>query len=164
MAIVIVIVIIIGKDNDFSKYINAQSTFGALLMALLANVFSVALPSLTCFPEERPVFLREYSTNHYSVLAYFASRLTIELLVTAMQVTVSTVITYFLVGFAMEYWMLWTTVYLLACGSAALGVMVGCSTESASSAIELLPSVLLPQILFSGTCPISSCLYLESKS
>ena len=80
------IVIIIGKDNDFSKYINAQSTFGALLMALLANVFSVALPSLTCFPEERPVFLREYSTNHYSVLAYFASRLTIELLVTAMQV------------------------------------------------------------------------------
>lgn len=133
-------------------------------MALLANVFSVALPSLTCFPEERPVFLREYSTNHYSVLAYFASRLTIELLVTAMQVTVSTVITYFLVGFAMEYWMLWSTVYLLACGSAALGVMVGCSTESASSAIELLPPVLLPQILFSGTCPISSCLYLESKS
>jgi energy-coupling factor transporter ATP-binding protein EcfA2 len=94
-------------DNDFSDFINAQSTFGALLMALTANIFSTALPSLTAFPEERPVFLREYSTNHYSVVSYFASRLTIELAVNAVQVTVSTVITFFMVGFYLDYWKLW---------------------------------------------------------
>ena len=44
-------------DEDF---VNVQSSFGALLMALLANVFSTAMPSLLAFPEERPVFLREY--------------------------------------------------------------------------------------------------------
>lgn len=94
-------------DNDFSDFINAQSTFGALLMALMANIFSTALPSLVAFPEERPVFLREYSTNHYSVVSYFASRLTIELVVNAIQVTISTVITYFMVGFYLDYWILW---------------------------------------------------------
>lgn len=137
-------------DNDFSDFINAQSTFGALLMALTANIFSTALPSLVAFPEERPVFLREYSTNHYSVLSYFASRLSIELAVNAVQVTVSTVITYFMVGFYLDYWTLWTAVYLLAGASSALGVMVGSATESPSTAIELLPAVFMPQILFSG--------------
>jgi hypothetical protein len=94
-------------DDDFSDFINAQTTFGALLMALTANIFSTALPSLVSFPDERPVFLREYSTNHYSVVSYFASRLSIELAVNAVQVTVSTVITYFMVGFQLDYWILW---------------------------------------------------------
>jgi ABC-type multidrug transport system permease subunit len=162
-------------DNDFSDFINAQSTFGALLMALTANIFSTALPSLVAFPEERPVFLREYSTNHYSVVSYFASRLSIELAVNALQVTASTIITYFMVGFYLDYWTLWyvrqptseechtmtphvflyclvcrTAVYLLAGASSALGVMVGSATESPSTAIELLPAVFMPQILFSG--------------
>jgi ABC-type multidrug transport system ATPase subunit len=137
-------------DNDFSSFLNAQSTFGALLMSLTANIFSTALPSLVAFPEERPVFLREYSTNHYSVVSYFASRLTIELVVNAVQVTVSTIITFFMVGFYLDYWVLWTAVYLLACASSALGVMVGSATESASTAIEFLPAVFMPQILFSG--------------
>ena len=73
----------------FDEFITVQTTFGALLLALMANIFSTALPSLTSFPEERPVFLREYSTNHYSVLSYFVSRLTMELGVSAVQVTVS---------------------------------------------------------------------------
>ena len=94
-------------DNDFSEFINAQSTFGALLMALLANVFSTALPSLVAFPEERPVFLREYSTNHYSVVSYFISRLTMELITNGVQVTVSTIITFFMVSFNLPYWTLW---------------------------------------------------------
>ena len=137
-------------EKDFSQFINAQSTFGALLMALTANIFSTALPSLTSFPEERPVFLREYSTNHYSVISYFASRLTIELVINGLQVTISTLITYFMVGFKLDYWIMWTAVYLLACASSALGVMVGSATESASTAIEFLPAVFMPQILFSG--------------
>jgi hypothetical protein len=94
-------------ESDFAVYANASATFAAMLMALMANVFSTALPSLVAFPEERPVFLREYSTNHYSVLSYFASRLTMELLINGVQVTVSTFITFLMVGFNMNYWLLW---------------------------------------------------------
>ena len=103
--------------TSFTVFINVQSCFGALLMALLANVFSTALPSLIAFPDERPVFLREYSTNHYSVFSYFGSRLLMELLVTGVQVTVSSILTYFLVGFSAHYGIFWSGLYLMACAS-----------------------------------------------
>lgn len=48
-------------------------------------MFGTAVPTLIVFPQERPVFLREYSTNHYSVFAYFLSRLTLEGSLTAIQ-------------------------------------------------------------------------------
>jgi ABC-type multidrug transport system ATPase subunit/ABC-type multidrug transport system permease subunit len=138
-----------GDEGDI-EFIDLQSTFGALLMALLANVFSTALPSLVSFPEERPVFLREYSTNHYSVGSYFLTKLVMELMVTAAQVTVSTVITYFLVGFHAQYGIFWAGIYLMACASTALGVLIGCAVKNPSVAVEYLPAVFMPQILFSG--------------
>ena len=156
VAMTIMISLVIGfifyqvAETDYSEFINVQSTFGALLMALLANVFSTALPSLLAFPEERPVFLREYSTNHYTVLAYFVSRLGMELIITAVQVTTSSIITYFLVGFASPYPIFWSGLYLMACASTAIGVMLGCSVENPEQAVEFLPAMFMPQILFSG--------------
>lgn len=139
----------VGK-SDFNSFINVQSTFGGLLLALLANVFSTALPSLVAFPEERPVFLREYSTNHYSVAAYFVSRLAMELLVTACQVTVSSILTYFLMGLTPSFGIFWSTLYVMAMTSTALGVLLGCSVKDPGVAIEFLPLVFMPQILFAG--------------
>ena len=137
-------------DNDFTDFISVQSTFGALLMSLLANVFSTALPSLLAFPAERPVFLREYQTNHYSVLAYFTSRLTMEMIISGVQVTVSSLITYFLCGFTLRYGQFWAALYIMALASTALGVFVGSSVANPATSIEFLPAVFMPQILFSG--------------
>lgn len=67
---------------------NLQSHFGAMIMVLLMSMFGTAQPALLAFPEERPVFLREYSTNHYSVVSYFVSRLTMEAFITGLQVLV----------------------------------------------------------------------------
>jgi hypothetical protein len=57
-----------------------------MVMVLMLSMFGTAQPSLLAFPEERPVFLREYSTNHYNVSSYFASRLVLEAVVTFFQV------------------------------------------------------------------------------
>lgn len=135
---------------DFSNRINLQSSFGALIMVLLMSMFGTAQPSLLAFPEERPVFLREYSTNHYSVVAYFISRLTMEAFITGCQVLVMTCITYFMIGFQMEYRWLYLTTYSLAMSSTALAVMLGCSVEDAKLATELLPILFVPQMLFAG--------------
>jgi hypothetical protein len=59
-----------------------------MVMILMMSMFGTAMPTLLSFPEERPVFLREYSTNHYSVIAYFMSRLAMEALITFLQVFV----------------------------------------------------------------------------
>jgi len=133
-----------------ANFINVQSTFGSLLMALLANIFSTVLPSLVTFPEERPVFVREYSTNHYSVAAYFASRFAMELLVTAVQVSLSSLLTYFMVGFQAPFGYFWADLYLLAMTSTALGVLVGCSVTDPHLAFEFMPLIFMPQILFAG--------------
>lgn len=52
----------------------------------MMSMFGTAMPTLLAFPEERPVFVREYSTNHYRVLAYFMSRLVSEALITFLQI------------------------------------------------------------------------------
>jgi hypothetical protein len=104
---------------------NLNSIFGALLMVLLMSMFGTAQPALLAFPEERPVFLREYSTNHYSVISYFMARFTMEAFVTGLQVLVQLLITYFFIGFESSFGMLWVTVYSLAMSSTALSVLLG---------------------------------------
>jgi hypothetical protein len=39
-----------------------NSHFGAMVMILMMSMFGTAMPTLLSFPEERPVFLREFST------------------------------------------------------------------------------------------------------
>jgi hypothetical protein len=75
-------------ETDRANFSNVQSTFGALIMVLMMGMFGTAQPALLSFPEERPVFLREYSTDHYSVGAYFLSRLSMEAFITCLQVLV----------------------------------------------------------------------------
>jgi ABC-type multidrug transport system permease subunit len=113
-------------------------------------MFGTAQPALLSFPEERPVFLREYSTNHYGVIPYFMSRLTVEMVLTGTQILVQVIITYFMVGFHSNFGMFYLVVYALAMASTALAVLLGCSVEDPKLAQELLPLLFVPQMLFSG--------------
>jgi hypothetical protein len=75
----------VGK-SDSADSVNINSHFGALVIVSLTAMFGTAQPALLAFPEERPVFLREYSTNHYSVISYFLARLSNEALITGGQI------------------------------------------------------------------------------
>jgi hypothetical protein len=94
-----VIFLKVGDRDPDDGAVVVQSIFGGMVMALFMCVMGTALPTLLIFPQERPVFLREYSTNHYSVLAYFMSRFAIEAFITAVQVFVTAVLTYYMIGF-----------------------------------------------------------------
>ncbi len=119
-------------------------------MVIMMSMFGTAQPALLAFPEERPVFLREYSTNHYSVFSYFLSRLTMEAFITALQILVQAVITYFLIEFRSEFFMFYLNMYVLAMASTALAVFLGCSVEDPKLGQEMLPLLFVPQMLFSG--------------
>lgn len=137
-------------EEDPNVPANRQSQFGALVMVMMMSMFGTAQPALLAFPEERPVFLREYSTNHYSVLPYFMSRLTMEASVTAFQVLIQIVITYFMVSFQSTFYIFYLATYALAMSSTALAVLLGCSVEDPKLGQELLPLLFVPQMLFSG--------------
>ena len=78
----------VGNPSSFTNPQEFNSHFGAMVMILMMSMFGTAMPTLLSFPEERPVFLREYSTNHYGVIAYFMSRLAMEALITFLQIMV----------------------------------------------------------------------------
>ena len=129
---------------------NLNSIFGALLILLLNSMFGTAQPALLAFPQERPVFLREYSTSHYSVLSYFLARFTIEAFVTAVQIAIQTVIIFFFVSFQSNFGMLFAITYALAMASTALSVLLGCAVEDPKLGQEMLPLLFVPQMLFAG--------------
>eukprot|EP00934_Nitzschia_sp_Nitz4_P005064 Nitzschia sp. Nitz4//scaffold82_size85912//3498//7449//NITZ4_005123-RA/size85912-processed-gene-0.90-mRNA-1//1//CDS//3329558781//5054//frame0 len=135
---------------DSAQPSNLNSQFGALIMVTMMGMFGTAQPALLAFPEERPVFLREYSTDHYSVAAYFVSRLTMEAVVTALQILIQMLITYFLINFRADFFMLYLVEYALAMSSTALAVMLGCSVEDAKLGQEMMPILFVPQMLFAG--------------
>jgi hypothetical protein len=56
-------------EADPADPFNLQSQFGALMLLLMLAMLGTAQSNLQTFPEERPIFLREYSTDHYSVMS-----------------------------------------------------------------------------------------------
>lgn len=72
----------VGKTNA-AIFSNLQSHFGAITAGAVLMMLASGETALLSFPSERPVFLREYTTSHYSVTSYFVSRLLVEALVTS---------------------------------------------------------------------------------
>lgn len=139
----------VGKtDPSIPK--NFQSHFGGMMVTLMTNMVGTTMPSLVQFPMERPVFLREYSTDHYGVASYFFSRLASELIVLFVQVLVNTALTYSMIGLQMNYFIFLAIVFSLGITTTASGVVLGCLAEDAKTAVEFLPLLLMPQFLFAG--------------
>lgn len=125
------------------------SEFGAITGLGIASMFGAAQPLLLSFPLERPVFLREYSSNMYSVPAYFLSKTIVEVVVAILQVSALVLITYWVLGFKAFFAMVFA-LWLLAISAGSLALWIGCLVTSATSAVQLGPLVTVPQILFSG--------------
>lgn len=137
-----------GLSNVSNR--NTQSHFGALIMVQLSSMFGTAQPAIFAIPEQRPIFLREYSTDHYSVFAYFLSRLSMEAFITFFQILVQNIIVYFMIGFQANFFHFQAIIYSLAMASTAVAVLLGCSVSDAKMAQELLPMLFVPQMLFAG--------------
>jgi len=150
MSLLIGVIFLNVGERDPNEAVVLQSIFGAIVMSLFMAVMGCALPTLLIFPQERPVFLREYSTNHYSVLAYFMSRFGVEAFITAIQVLITAVLSYYLIGFQSGFGWHFLTLYAMAMASTALAVLIGSAVEDPKMAIEFLPVLFVPQILFAG--------------
>mmetsp|Transcript_7178 Transcript_7178/g.11911 ORF Transcript_7178/g.11911 Transcript_7178/m.11911 type:complete len:351 (-) Transcript_7178:307-1359(-) len=139
----------VGKSNS-ANFTNLNSHFGAEIMVLMSAMMGTALPALIAFPAERPVFIREYSTNHYGIVPYFVARLVMEAMLTALQMILLCVISYFMIGFQLKFGWHFLIVYALAMSSSALAVLLGSLVQDPGVAIELLPMCFIPQLLFAG--------------
>lgn len=139
----------IGK-SDLSDPLNLQAEFGAIATFLVTTISGVAQSTLMDFPKDRPVFLREYSTNHYSIIPYFLSRLSVECTLTLVQSLVQLLASYFLMSLRMRFGVFLVLNFVLAIASTSIGVLIGSAVEDPKVAAELMPALIIPQLLFSG--------------
>eukprot|EP00913_Durusdinium_trenchii_P022782 g21387.t2 len=133
-----------GCTGDF------QAHFGTLVSLSIMAMMSAAQPVVLQFPQERPVFLREYAAHQYGVVPYFISKTLVEMPVVLMSSLLTFAVTYFWMGLHGGFVLLVLVSWLLGIASSSLALLVGCGVASAQKAIQLAPLTLIPQMLFSG--------------
>ena len=136
--------------SDYEAYPEVMASFGAQSNLLISTMFGVAQGSLMEFPKDRPVFLREYSTNHYSVIPYFLAKFSLECVTVLMQVFIQLIAAFWLMGFQMNFGLFLAVNFTLAIASTSIGIFIGSMVEDPSVAAELMPALIVPQLLFSG--------------
>ena len=136
--------------SDYIAYPEVMASFGAQSNLLISTMFGVAQGSLMEFPKDRPVFLREYSTNHYSVIPYFFAKFSLECVTILMQVLIQLIAAFWLMGFKMNFFQFLALNFMLAIASTSIGIFIGSLVEDPSVAAELMPALIVPQLLFSG--------------
>jgi len=127
-----------------------QAQFGTLVSLAISSMMGAAQPILLTFPNERPVFLREYAAKQYGVVPYFLSKTFMEMPVVLLTQLITWVISYWIMGLHGSFMILVLVSWALGLASSSLGLVVGCAVSSAQKAIQLAPLALIPQMLFSG--------------
>lgn len=109
-----------GNPSDF------QSHFGGITMVAISSMFGTSQPVMLNFPFERPMFLREYSTGTYTGIAYFISKVTIELPLNFVQTVVAFALVYNLMDLQGSFINLVLANWALGCASCSVAVVLGC--------------------------------------
>jgi len=127
-----------------------QAHLGVIFSLGIATMMGAAQPVLLTFPQERPVFLREYAARQYGVVPYFVSKTIIEMPVIFIACVIQFLVAYWAAGLKGDFLLLVMVSWLLAITSSGLSLLVGCGVASVEKGMQFGPLVLLPQMLFSG--------------
>lgn len=136
-----------GDNADNEKL---TSHFGSVTMVMVSCMFGIAQPVMLSFPYERPMFLREYSTGTYNALAYFLSKLFVEIPVVFIQTVVQYLICYWLIDFQGQFFWIVLTSWGLGMAASSVAVFLGCIVGDVKTVTELAPMLFVPQLLFVG--------------
>lgn len=125
--------------------------YKAVVQVGFTAMFSASQPTILSFPLERPVFLREYSSNMYGTLAYFLSKMFVEVPLGAAQALLALSISHHYMRFQGEFWEMWATVCLLNACAVSFSLLIGCLVRFPRESGAIGPLVFVPQLLMSGT-------------
>ncbi len=137
-----------GRDNADNT--NFNSHFGAITMVMISGMFGSAQPVMLSFPFERPMFLREYSTGTYGVVAYFLSKLLIEIPMSFAQSLIQFIICYFMLDLQGSFIYIVLATFGLGMCASSVAIVLGCLVSNVKDVTELAPLLFVPQMLFVG--------------
>ena len=140
-----------GDDNDPTDINTAiNNHWGAIVFLSINAMFLAAQPMLLAFPLERAAFIREYTAGTYSAPAYVFAKTCVDVPAAIVQQLLGGAVYYFMVGFNGNFALLVLSQASLAAVSASTALLMGAATTRAETAVNLVPAVYVPQILFSG--------------
>lgn len=140
-------------DTAASKDGEIQNRVSSLYFLLTNEFFGGVGTVISIFTTERPVFIREHRSGYYGVLAYFLSKLLVELPLQFVFPVVTMSIPYYFVGYQKSW-----SCYLNAIGiftlvsntSAALGILLAGLFVKIETALAAMPMIMLPLMIFGG--------------
>ena len=140
-----------GEDGNAVDIVTkTQNHFGAVSFACINAMFSTAQPMVLAFPLERPAFLREYTSGLYGVVPYLLAKTLFDFILTFAQHLVSTGLLYPLLGLSGDFMLLTCCFASISLVSASVALVVSCATTSVEAAVNALPGLYIPQIMFGG--------------
>jgi len=138
-----------GGRND-AKVDNFSSHTGALVFIFISCQQGAGVRNLLALPIERPIFIREYRNRTYDHWIYFTCALVVEWPITlALEVT-KTAIVYSLLELRGSFVVFVAAFFLLNVAICALAALITSYLNSVTAAAQLMPAVLVPQMLFVG--------------
>jgi len=137
----IIAIVFSGVGNNVIESMTGfQSHLGAIFFLCMTGTIVTQVVLLE-FIDERPVVLREYSTNHYRMSSYTISRLIIDGISVFLQILLFFVILYWSLDLQGRFWYLLFCFYTFSIGGASIAVALGSYTKDTRDAKELIPMV-----------------------
>jgi len=125
--------------------------YKAVVQVGFVAMFSACQPTILSFPLERPVFLREFSANMYGTVAYFISKMLLEVPLGAAQALLALLVSHRLMRFQGDFVEMWLTVCLLNACSVSFSLLIGTIVRFPRESGAIGPLVFVPQLMMSGT-------------
>ncbi|KAK4875875.1 hypothetical protein RN001_012297 [Aquatica leii] len=134
-----------------------QATQGAIFIIVAENTFNPMYAVLAAFPEDRPLFLREYKSGLYSVGSYYFAKIAAMLPGLVIETFLFTLIAYWLAGLRPTNDGFWLTALIVIL---TINVATSCGIFF-SNAFDSVPSAMSCLVPFDFLLLITSGLFIK---
>mmetsp|Transcript_4870 Transcript_4870/g.7372 ORF Transcript_4870/g.7372 Transcript_4870/m.7372 type:complete len:623 (-) Transcript_4870:79-1947(-) len=142
--------VFLWAGNFDSKTYTVMAHFASFANVIFTALFAAGEPVLMELPFEKVVFFREYSTGTYSAAAYLLSKIIVEIPLSLLMSFLIVLITYFLQSWHGNFLWFVVAIWLLMLVAVSFSWVVGAWASSGEQAMNILPIVFVPQLLFAG--------------
>ena len=140
----------LGHGEILTDATALQNYSGAMAFVLLASLFGDVEGVAAAIPMTRSRFLEEHRSNLYGSLMFFVSQIIVEIPISLITNFVHLLATYWMVGLRGNFFYWWLNLFAVTVCTNSVGWLISSLSKSTLTAMQFLPVVFLPQILFSG--------------
>jgi hypothetical protein len=133
-------------EDSFDSAVGFYSHIGVVIFLIIAVLIVIQFILLD-FIDQHPVFVREFTTDHFRLISYGLTKVTMEAITTFLEVLVMLLLVYWSVGLLGRFWYWLLVLFLLAMVSGSIGLLIASVVRYPESAKDLIFKAKLPQML-----------------